>query len=443
MKSNMGATKSKEVKPRSANVNSLTTDVNNFFFADLPPDCAGTCDPEKYPSYGHICQSEKEYCRQLATPINVPPVVAPQYLSYTPDPPLNVPPSQVIAVAPDSSSITNPINRSGQIALVVGGSKGIGLWTAAALASLGMTVIATSRFPDRHPTNPKPGVTISRVPLDATSAKSTRKFFKKVIKPIGRIDVLVNCANWGYFGFLKDTTTYDFQAQINMTLIAQQTIAFNAVPFMRHSNQTRVITLASLAAEFYTEATSGYAVSKHALQWWNDTWNLEEAIVKSRGLAPAGPFFSLFEPYYIMTTGGVFEYNVPTDQSPESLLVNASKAWQIYNAFAPGNYTTPEHVADGIKAVAISQQPGTRYTVFNPNAVIAGFPFLQALTISHTIPADQLLNTSISIQNDMFGQADMFRQLLQTTQCTNSPCPINNSKCGNRNCNSAGPNCCP
>ncbi len=390
---------------------------------------------DKKPSYGnHVCLSEKCYCKELTEPVDLPPTTQPGKLTYTLNPTLTFQEGQVFVIPVPSKDVTNPINRKGQVALIAAGSTGLGKWAAKALAASGMKVIVTSRFPKRHP-KPK-GYMLSSVSLDMTSEESVRHFFNKVIKPIGKIDVLVTTGNFEWWGLAKDATGEDLTKQFNLTVSGQQRVIQNALPYMRHSNSTRVVVLGSASGEFPVVAGNvGYAMSKRALQVLTQTLNVEEAILKARGVVKGGPFFSLVEPYFVTTKIGSYEYNIPHDTTSHNKFVRASKYFQEFQILGLSEVTTPTQVADAILSIALSQQPSTRYLVVNPNATIevAGTPVsvTDVIIDFNSLPADEINNILAPGFNADFEAADELREIIFQEICPGQL--PNDSKCGNSN----------
>lgn len=91
------------------------------------------------------------------------------------------------------------IDLSGRVVVVTGGTRGIGLATADALAASGATVVLTGRdeavakqraseLAELH------GAQVSGLPLDVTDSTAVKDLFRAVAKEHGRIDALVASA---------------------------------------------------------------------------------------------------------------------------------------------------------------------------------------------------------------------------------------------------------
>ncbi len=87
---------------------------------------------------------------------------------------------------------------SGQIAVVTGGSRGIGFGIAEGYARAGASVIIANRRPEMGQRAieqlRQEGLTATSIPVDVRSVSSTAELASRVIRDFGRIDVLVNDA---------------------------------------------------------------------------------------------------------------------------------------------------------------------------------------------------------------------------------------------------------
>ena len=87
---------------------------------------------------------------------------------------------------------------SGKIALITGGSRGIGFSIAKGIASAGATVVIANRKSAEGQKAAeflrKEGLQVDAVPLDVTSTASITDMVSKVIGDYGKIDILVNNA---------------------------------------------------------------------------------------------------------------------------------------------------------------------------------------------------------------------------------------------------------
>ncbi|MDD6932790.1 MAG: SDR family NAD(P)-dependent oxidoreductase, partial [Eubacteriales bacterium] len=98
-----------------------------------------------------------------------------------------------------------------QIAIVTGGTGGIGLATAQALRQAGVKVYVLSR---------KPGgdSTFAHLCADVSDEGQVRRAVEEVLSREGKIDLLVNCAGFGISGAVEFTGSADAHRQMEVNL---------------------------------------------------------------------------------------------------------------------------------------------------------------------------------------------------------------------------------
>ena len=97
------------------------------------------------------------------------------------------------------SVFKNLFDLTGKVAVVIGGSRGLGKGMAKGLADAGATVAISSRGKEAllqaaAELTAETGSTVEGIALDITSVDAINAFVDEVAKRFGRIDILINSA---------------------------------------------------------------------------------------------------------------------------------------------------------------------------------------------------------------------------------------------------------
>ncbi|MFG1922063.1 SDR family NAD(P)-dependent oxidoreductase [Cryptosporangium sp. NPDC048952] len=162
---------------------------------------------------------------------------------------------------------------SGKVAVVTGGSRGIGAATARRLARLGAAVVITYV---RQAEKAKAvldelraeGVRAEAVQADQADRAHVTAMVDAVVQQFGRIDILVNSAGIFLPGELS-TADRDAQTAVNVTGVADTT--YLALKHM--SDGGRIVTLSSaLGTRTGTPGVADYAATKAAVSAYTRAW---------------------------------------------------------------------------------------------------------------------------------------------------------------------------
>ncbi|MDX1371983.1 MAG: SDR family NAD(P)-dependent oxidoreductase [Nitrososphaeraceae archaeon] len=173
---------------------------------------------------------------------------------------------------------------SGKVALVTGGSRGIGFATAKILSENGALVAITSKDKERLEKS------VSEIPNsigivgDVKNSNDVKNVVKKTIEKFGQLDILVN--NAGIFPKIKklhEIDEDDWNEVLNVNLTGQFRFTKEAIPHLQETSGS-IINISSDAGlkayqNFYADA---YSASKAALIVLTKCWALEYADDKIR-----------------------------------------------------------------------------------------------------------------------------------------------------------------
>jgi 3-oxoacyl-[acyl-carrier protein] reductase len=159
---------------------------------------------------------------------------------------------------------------AGRVAIVTGGTRGIGLATCRALAGAGATVVLTGRDEQIAVNRAKEltaefGGTIEGVGLDVTDTSAVGTVIRRVAKEHGRLDITV--ANAGVLGdALIGMITDELVTRMLTTNVAGtiHTVQAAARTMVRHRSGS-IVVLASVVGERGSAGQTTYAASKAAV----------------------------------------------------------------------------------------------------------------------------------------------------------------------------------
>ena len=145
-----------------------------------------------------------------------------------------------------------------KIAVVTGGTSGIGRETALYLTQNGCTVYELSRRAE--------GVEgLRHISADVTDEESVRRAVEQILQEAGRIDILVNNAGFGISGAVEFTDTEEAKRQFDVNFFGMVRMNRAVIAVMRKQGGGRIVNLSSVAAPVPIPFQTYYAASKAAI----------------------------------------------------------------------------------------------------------------------------------------------------------------------------------
>jgi NAD(P)-dependent dehydrogenase (short-subunit alcohol dehydrogenase family) len=160
-------------------------------------------------------------------------------------------------------------NSASKIALVAGGTGGLGRSVSAAFLESGYKVIATYRVPEEWDALQRAaGATpdnLEGYAVDVTDEAGVAAFVEKLIAKHGRLDALINTVG-GYAGGIPlwDLDAKTFDRMLSLNLRSGFALCRAVVPAMLKQKYGSIINVASKAAYDHAAGASAYAASKAA-----------------------------------------------------------------------------------------------------------------------------------------------------------------------------------
>lgn len=157
-----------------------------------------------------------------------------------------------------------------RVAVVTGGSEGIGRSVAEALAGAGASVVLTSRSGERaravaaEVEADRPGRVLG-VGCDVRDPDACRALVDATVEAFGDLHVLVNNAGLGIFKPIQEMTLEEYHAQIDTNLNGVFYCTKAALPRLREAEDAWIINIGSLASRNTFAGGVGYNASKFGL----------------------------------------------------------------------------------------------------------------------------------------------------------------------------------
>jgi NAD(P)-dependent dehydrogenase (short-subunit alcohol dehydrogenase family) len=237
---------------------------------------------------------------------------------------------------------------------ITGASRGLGAEFVRAAVRAGDQVVAAARHAaavgDRAGPDPNQ---VLQVELDVTDALQARSAVDAALSRFGAIDVLVNNAGYGHYGFFEESSIDDARDQIATNLLGVLLVTWAVLPAMRAARKGRIFNISSLGGLVGAQLGSLYCATKFAVEGFS------ESLAKE--VAPFGIHVTIVEP-------GPFRTDFLTarsrrlgkkriadyDERRAALLAGIEER----NGRQPGD---PAKLAEAIVSVAKADEPPLRF----------------------------------------------------------------------------------
>lgn len=155
-------------------------------------------------------------------------------------------------------------NLSGRVALVTGGSRGIGAAIVEALAAAGASVVSTSRSGGPASGN------VRQIAADVRKPEAAAAAVDECVKTFGGLDILINNAGVGLFASVADMTLEQWHDVIDTNLNGVFYCCHAAIPQLRKRGGGWIINISSLAGKNAFTNGAAYCASKAALNQFSE-----------------------------------------------------------------------------------------------------------------------------------------------------------------------------
>jgi len=164
----------------------------------------------------------------------------------------------------------NLFDLEGKVALVTGGTRGIGRAIALAMAQAGADVVATSRNKEHVVEMTKEITELGRKSIslttDVTRTEERKRMVQETVEIFGRIDIFVsNAGSNPLFKRPEDTTEAEWDSLMNLNLKASFFSCIEAGKQMIKQKSGRIILIGSIFSRVTGYRVAPYVTSKTAI----------------------------------------------------------------------------------------------------------------------------------------------------------------------------------
>lgn len=166
------------------------------------------------------------------------------------------------------------MNLTNSVALVTGGSSGIGYGIAKALIESGGKVAITARGKDRLM---KAAAELGAHPIHADVSKEAdvERTYKEVLDKFGDLDILINNAGRGVFKPLVEMDLAGFEDTFSTNVTGTMLMTKAAAKIFIGRNRGNVVNISSTASLRGAPGGTAYYASKFALRGMTECWRAE------------------------------------------------------------------------------------------------------------------------------------------------------------------------
>ena len=161
-----------------------------------------------------------------------------------------------------------PDDLRGEVAVVTGASRGLGLLLARELARQGCPLVICARDSaelDRAAGQLREvGADVTAVACDVTDEATASRLVQAALERHGRLDIVINNAGIIQVGPVRAASPEHFETALDTMALAPARLALAALPVMRSQGHGRIVTIASIGGKLSVPHLLPYSTAKFA-----------------------------------------------------------------------------------------------------------------------------------------------------------------------------------
>ncbi|MCC8127991.1 MAG: SDR family oxidoreductase [Clostridiales bacterium] len=152
----------------------------------------------------------------------------------------------------------------GQVAIVTGGSTGLGLAITRCLVSAGakVCVVSYETAEQAKEALAEFGDQAAFYQFDITDTTHSGELVDRVVKEQGHVDILINNAGNHCKKFIWDMTVEDYKRVLDVHLVGSFAMTKAVVPYMKEQKHGRIVFQASMTSYIGQPMVAGYSTAK-------------------------------------------------------------------------------------------------------------------------------------------------------------------------------------
>jgi len=142
---------------------------------------------------------------------------------------------------------------------ITGASKGLGLALVRKLLARGETVAATSSFlPELKRVVSEVSENFLPMEIDLSNEENVKATIKKTINRFGRIDVVVNNAEFGQHGTIEELSDAETRNNFEVNVFGMLNVIRNVLPYLRSQHSGHIFNISSIGG--FVSNSSGWGI---------------------------------------------------------------------------------------------------------------------------------------------------------------------------------------